>query len=176
MKRFFDYALCSVGGVGYIPFASGTFGSLVALLLAWYFGISGYYAFLTAIVLYAISVPCIKNVMKKTEHDPSLIVIDEVVGQMIAYAFLPSDAKTVGYYIVGFMFFRFFDLNRCQSRIFQVISTCAHAAYQCNCCKKQFFSEKRLFHRFTVSLVVILIRLLSLSVPADKSSDIRPCT
>lgn len=114
MKRFFDYALCSVGGVGYIPFASGTFGSLAALLLAWYFGISGFYAFLTAVVLYAISVPCIKNVMKKTEHDPSLIVIDEVVGQMMAYAFLPSDAKTVGYYIVGFVFFRFFDIFKIQ--------------------------------------------------------------
>ena len=55
-----------------------------------------------------------KEVLKYTKHDPSLIVIDEVAGQSLSFVLLAD--KLVGnmqawlVYLVGFAFFRLFDI------------------------------------------------------------------
>ena len=43
-------------------------------------------------------------------HDPSFIVIDEVVGMMITTLFLPDDLQL---WFIGFLLFRVFDILKC---------------------------------------------------------------
>lgn len=120
--------LVSVGGVGYIPFASGTFGSLAALPIAMLFfhmfafpspviGLLAGVVF--AAVIYVIGVKASEIYMARTgTHDPSVVVIDEVAGQVLALAIISpmlwgSDLSPEYRWIVlccNFFLFRFFDI------------------------------------------------------------------
>ncbi len=94
--------------VGYSPFASGTMGTLVAVL---------FYAVLPITVpFYWMLLLCLiiggtmishraENILG--EIDSSKIVIDEICGYFIAMAFLP---KTLGLMIVGFVIYRLLDV------------------------------------------------------------------
>lgn len=102
----------SIGfGVGYIPFASGTFGSLLAfpiLILLNKLGQYDYYL-LTTIILgtfYGIWSSEIGEIKLATK-DPHPVVIDEVCGMMISMLFLPFTLK---YAIVCFVIFRVLDI------------------------------------------------------------------
>ena len=65
-----------------------------------------------------ISVIASKEVLKYTEHDPSIIIIDEVVGQLLTFTFVASvtvgNLKAWPIYIIGFFLFRFFDILKPQ--------------------------------------------------------------
>jgi phosphatidylglycerophosphatase A len=119
---------------GYIPWASGTFGTLVGLLI--YFFIPGTE---NPVVLGAMSVvgffvgvwtsarvaeivghrlthsaEAAKKIFQKGEHDvadPSIVVIDEIVGIWITLLFLP---KTLPVMLIGFVAFRAFDIIKPQ--------------------------------------------------------------
>ena len=116
LYRFFCYTMCSWFGAGYFPFASGTAGSFATLpfafLVAFFFGTMG--IFVLTLVTFIIGIIASKEVLKYTEHDPSIIVIDEVVGQLITFLFVANllyanlDAWWV--YIIGFFLFRLFDI------------------------------------------------------------------
>jgi len=94
--------------VGYSPFASGTMGTLVAVLL---------YAVLPiTVTFYWMLILCLiiggtiishraENILG--EIDSSKIVIDEICGYFIAMAFLP---KTLGLMIAGFVIYRLLDV------------------------------------------------------------------
>jgi phosphatidylglycerophosphatase A len=106
-------AVATVGGVGRVPVASGTFGSLVALPLLP--GLAdrratspgGYVAFV--LVLIALSVWAAGRAETILgEHDSSLIVIDEVAGLVLAGVFLPGVGW--GGATLAFFFFRLFDV------------------------------------------------------------------
>ena len=43
----------------------------------------------------------------RENHNPSQIIIDELVGQWITLFFLPPELL---YYLIGFILFRFFDI------------------------------------------------------------------
>ncbi len=101
--------LISWGGSGYLRPASGTWGTLVALpfafLLHFYGGI--WALFIAAGILYLLAVPCIRSYERATgSHDSSRIVIDEVVGILIA---LCAAYLTWIDYIAAFFLFRAFD-------------------------------------------------------------------
>jgi phosphatidylglycerophosphatase A len=102
--------IASVFGVGYIPFASGTFGSLFALPPAfglmhtgglWLLG-----AATAAVSILGIWV-CDIHVRTTGRHDPSECVIDEVAGQWIACMAAPL---TLPGYVLAFVAFRLFDI------------------------------------------------------------------
>lgn len=94
--------------VGYSPFAPGTMGTLVAVLL---------YAILpTNVTFYWLLILCLiiggtvishhaQNILGRV--DSPEIVIDEICGYFIAMAFLP---KTLGLMIVGFLIYRLLDV------------------------------------------------------------------
>ncbi|MBT8460394.1 MAG: phosphatidylglycerophosphatase A [Boseongicola sp.] len=108
-------------GSGYIRPASGTWGSLAALPAAWvvYVAAGPLGILIGAALLYSLGIYAINAELKGADdHDPSWVVIDEVVGQWIALlpvAFgayrLSIDPLTLWPGILtAFVFFRLFDI------------------------------------------------------------------
>lgn len=116
MQKKTAYVIASYLGLGFSPKAPGTVGSFFTLPLvffcAYQWGAPGVWAL--AAIAFIIGVSASQEVLKYTEHDPSLIVIDEVVGQ--ALTFLPianslaDNVRLWPVYLVGFAFFRLFDI------------------------------------------------------------------
>jgi len=115
-----DYLALSIAtcGVGYLPLAPGTFGSLLAvgifLLLARF--TTG--ALLVAVVLAAIVVVTFAGIWAGTRaeqlserKDPGKVVVDEVAGQFIALFPLTLFSHwSTAAVIISFILFRFFDI------------------------------------------------------------------
>ena len=99
-------------GIGFIPIAPGTFGSLTALPAAWIiceFGGNFLLLFFTLIV-FIIGVYTSHQYSKKiSQKDPSSIVIDEVAGQLLV---LSISSISFLDYLLCFIFFRFFDITK----------------------------------------------------------------
>ena len=96
-------------GVGLLPRAPGTFGTLIAVPLVVLLTFLG--SWLYAIVCVAF-VGLAIMVADRVEHqlgqeDPGVIVIDEVVGFMVAMAFLPVKLWVV---VMAFVIFRLLDI------------------------------------------------------------------
>ena len=96
-------------GSGYIPWASGTWGSAVGLLVL--FGLqslSPLSFLITLITLFFLGVWASTEAEKFFgEKDSGKIVIDEVVGQLISLFLIPLSWKSV---LLGFLLFRLFDM------------------------------------------------------------------
>ena len=96
-------------GVGLIPGAPGTFGSLAAIPFFIVISYAGsIYTGLSLIVLFSVAVwtsDISRKLLKK--NDPSMVVIDEVAGLFVAVFLLPVSIKSV---LLGFLLFRIFDI------------------------------------------------------------------
>ncbi|MBO5997842.1 MAG: phosphatidylglycerophosphatase A [Alphaproteobacteria bacterium] len=120
MKKKLAYLIASAFGVGFCPKASGTAGSLVTLplafVLAYYWGACG--ILLGAVIAFFAGVIASKEVLKYTKHDPSLIVVDEVAGQLTSFILVApllqrnSSWVAMAIYIAGFGLFRLFDITK----------------------------------------------------------------
>ena len=113
MLKKLSFFLATFFGIGYAPKAPGTMGSLATLPIAFVlsrYG-NGTLFVVTAAVIYAVGVLSTRKVLKYTPHDPSFVVIDEVVGQLLAFVFV-SDIYPLNVYwlLGGFAAFRFFDI------------------------------------------------------------------
>ena len=99
----------SVFGVGFIPIASGTFGSLAGIIIGYIlYYINNNLLYFVIPVLFILGVFCANIYQKQTgEKDSSVIVIDEVVGQLIAMLFIIDDPLLV---FISFILFRIFDV------------------------------------------------------------------
>ncbi len=133
-KTFLDYfsLTFTTFGVGYLPLAPGTFGSLVGVaiyLLVWwietnvgiYFLHKGWNAEQITAWIHAVNVLifivfCLLGVWASgratrlfQNKDPQKVVVDEVIGQLLVFMFVPFD---VSWYFVfaGFLLFRLFDI------------------------------------------------------------------
>jgi phosphatidylglycerophosphatase A len=103
-------------GAGYVPLVPGTLASAVAValyLLLWPAGLSPLWLLPAAAVLFAPAVwasgICEQQFGKR---DPGRVVVDEVLGQMIALAAVPRGHVGVAgwkYWLLGFILFRLFD-------------------------------------------------------------------
>ena len=96
--------------IGKIPFASGTWGSLVALLL-WYLIkpkiIDPLFLLITG-GLFFIGIAVSEIITRElNNHDPKEIIIDEWVGMWIALYLVPH---SLFWGLVSFFLFRFFDI------------------------------------------------------------------
>ncbi|WPD23921.1 MAG: phosphatidylglycerophosphatase A [Candidatus Electrothrix scaldis] len=95
---------------GYLPKAPGTWGSLVGVLL-WTLGLHRLPPTIYAGVLAGILVvgTAAAGAAEKIvdRGDPGLVVIDEILGQLIALALVPWHPLAA---VVGFALFRFFDI------------------------------------------------------------------
>lgn len=111
----------TVCGVGYLRPAPGTWGSAVALPLAWALHILGEFPLVALAILGVFAAgwwATAQMTAGQTDHDPSEIVADEVVGQWIALAPLSYAAWDRGIdvlamwpgWIAAFALFRLFDI------------------------------------------------------------------
>ena len=118
MKKKISFLLASFFGSGYFHPASGTWGSFASFVaiipFTYFYGVYGvvFFSLLSFIIGWFSS----RVVLRYTEHDPSLIVIDETAGQTITFLFVANILKgsfSLWYlYIVGFFLFRFFDITK----------------------------------------------------------------
>lgn len=95
--------------VGNIPFAPGTFGSIIGLPLCFLLaGIHLAAAIFAALIIIGLAI-WIANVAAKTLKckDPGCIVIDEIAGMVVTLIGLPFNPTTV---VTGFILFRILDI------------------------------------------------------------------
>ena len=101
-------AVATVGGVGYVPFAPGTFGSAAGILLWWLLGPSPALQAFAIVVLFAAGVwsgsVCEGHFCTT---DPGHVVIDEVVGMLITLFLNPVGW---GGALLAFVLFRVADV------------------------------------------------------------------
>ena len=97
-------------GVGFLPWAPGSWGSLAALPFAWGIVLVGGKLWLLAAVVALFVIGCIAaelGTRDRAARDPGWVVIDEVVGQGLVLLVLPLDLAAYG---IGFLMFRLFDI------------------------------------------------------------------
>ena len=111
MKSFSKYFV-SIFGIGFIPYASGTLGSLFTIII-WYILLNcNIYAFyILFIIIFIISFKITDVYLnKKSELDPPEVVIDEFIGQSIPLLFIfEFDIYEI---LLAFSAFRFFDIYK----------------------------------------------------------------
>ncbi|MDJ0896279.1 MAG: phosphatidylglycerophosphatase A [Alphaproteobacteria bacterium] len=97
-------------GVGLIPIAPGTFGSLAALPFAWLMlELGGLWLLLLATVA-VFAAGCWaagRYAAASANSDPGAVVVDEVAGQWLALALAAPD---LGQFALAFVLFRLFDI------------------------------------------------------------------
>ena len=125
--RGFAYWLANAGGLGLLPLAPGTWGSLAGLALAWVFTRAeftgwrpnvisfepfnplAWWLVLSAAGVWAAA--CVERASGR--KDPQEVVVDEVSGQWLALLASPALlAGTANWksYLAGFILFRAFDI------------------------------------------------------------------
>ncbi|MFZ0389020.1 MAG: phosphatidylglycerophosphatase A [Calditrichia bacterium] len=108
MLKFLNYLIATALGAGYSPVAPGTAGSLLALLIIYFCApLNDFFLIAVLILLLFLGVYSGTAVEREKGPDPSLVVIDEVVGMGISLLFLPADWRL---FLVAFLFFRLFDI------------------------------------------------------------------
>ncbi len=110
MKNKLGNWISTVLKIGYLPIAPGTWGSLAATV-TWFIIIESISTITFTIVIVIIFILGVytSSITEGylTKKDPSIIVIDEWVGQWIALLFLP---KSLMWGLVAFALFRLFDI------------------------------------------------------------------
>jgi len=106
--------LATLGPIGYFPKGSGTLGALIALPIAYILNRYCLPALLVVtLVLFGLGLLAVYKFTKNTtEKDPSCVIIDEVVGQLIPFLTLIPDFMHWPMLFLGFILFRFFDIYK----------------------------------------------------------------
>jgi phosphatidylglycerophosphatase A len=100
--------IATLGFIGYIPVAPGTFGTLAALAVFVFLRPS--IPLQVAILLIVIPLAMISSHTAErvlNEKDSGHIIIDEFCGYFVSVVFIPFSA---GYALAAFFLFRFFDI------------------------------------------------------------------
>jgi len=112
MQRVIDFLARGVAtafGSGYAPYAPGTAGSAVGLLLFWPMAAWPWpwQASASAVLFLVGSLAAGRVARLVGRKDPGLVVVDEVVGQWVSLIALPFTPVTAA---VGFLLFRAMDV------------------------------------------------------------------
>lgn len=97
--------------MGYIPFAPGTFGSLVGIPFVWLmaqFSVPVMILFLFFFIAFAIIVAGEAEKVFR-QKDSGFIVIDEIAGMLVTFFLVPWSP---GNALVGLLLFRIFDITK----------------------------------------------------------------
>ncbi|MCP5467711.1 MAG: phosphatidylglycerophosphatase A [Deltaproteobacteria bacterium] len=102
-------SLASGLGIGYSPWASGTFGTLWGILFYYLLrNFSPFHFFIAICTLFILSIPIVHLAEKELgSHDSGVIILDEILGYLVAVWALPFNFWTVS---LGFALFRLFDI------------------------------------------------------------------
>ena len=104
------FAIGTVFKTGYIPIAPGTIGSIVGLLVFWLIKDSASFTVevLVITILFFVGVwasTIVEQVLQR--QDPGVVIVDEVVGMLVALMLLPPTTTVI---FLAFFLFRFFDI------------------------------------------------------------------
>lgn len=102
--------LATGAGIGYAPFASGTWGSLPGVAAAWLlWRLGGGWAVAAGAAFFAIAGIAAAERASRIlgTKDPRQVVVDEIAGQLVTLAFL---RPTAGVLVAGFLLFRALDV------------------------------------------------------------------
>ena len=104
--------IATAGGAGFLPKAPGTAGSAVGVLLYLLMDTTGVAAYFVHAILFLFfaGILAAQRVESFWGHDSQRIVIDEVVGQMIAFSSVGMTQLSWVSVITGFALFRIFDI------------------------------------------------------------------
>jgi phosphatidylglycerophosphatase A len=106
--NFLDQLVSTGLGTGLSPVAPGTVGSLLALLIYFLPGFEKPYFIIPAIIVFfAWGTHAAGRMEKSYGHDPSRVVIDEIVAMWISVLFLP---KRLLLAVMAFLIFRILDI------------------------------------------------------------------
>jgi len=96
-------------GVGYFPCMPGTIGSLWGIGFCLLLNLWGIPIYVLGVVIFGIVAVKISDEADTLfgEHDSGKIVIDEIVGYLVAMLLIPPEIE---YLVIGFVAFRFFDI------------------------------------------------------------------
>ena len=98
-------------GLGYLPKAPGTWGTLLALPIHFFIvklPLNGYLSSIAVIIILAVlTAGSAEKILDKP--DPSIVVIDEVAGMLIAMIALPNHPAA---WVMAFVLFRIFDIAK----------------------------------------------------------------
>ncbi|MCC7405730.1 MAG: phosphatidylglycerophosphatase A [Bdellovibrionales bacterium] len=100
--------IATVGGLGKAPKAPGTFGTLGALPLVPLFAWGGEYFYMAATFFLIVVAMVVAHIYESQghDHDPKEVVIDEVVGYLVAMLWLPLTWQS---FALSFVIFRLLD-------------------------------------------------------------------
>ena len=106
-------ALIATGfGAGLLPVGPGSWGSLAALIAAWFIVVGAGYAALAAaaVIAFALGWWASAHVVEASGlTDPRFIVIDEIAAQWLVLLAAPLDGR---WYAAAFLLFRLFDIAK----------------------------------------------------------------
>ena len=98
-------------GIGLIPVAPGTFGSILGVILfliLTHLNLPIFWLSLIILILYFFSYLAVQSTLNAVKRsDPGEIVIDEVLGMMLVMMTIPPDPKWI---FLAFILFRIFDI------------------------------------------------------------------
>ena len=108
--NLFEKLLGSGFFTGYIPFASGTFGSLAALLIYFIPGFENLFVIIPITLLFFLIGIYVGSKFEKIYgKDPAECTIDEIVGMWISLILLP---KTIAIALITFFLWRALDIYK----------------------------------------------------------------
>lgn len=98
-------------GIGFVPFAPGTFGSLLGIGLVGLLALTGitqaWYAVL-CVAVFLLGVPCTRRAAEAAgAKDPGWVVLDEIAAILFLFITVPFNSVTA---VLGFVLFRVFDI------------------------------------------------------------------
>ncbi len=113
MKKLYNTGILFIATgmfAGYIPFAPGTFGSMIGAGLYYFLWgrISLYQSFIVLLGIFLTGLFAAGRAEKILhEHDSKKIVIDEIAGMYVTMLFIPASVTNL---LTGFLCFRAFDI------------------------------------------------------------------
>ncbi|MDP2753923.1 MAG: phosphatidylglycerophosphatase A [Nitrospirota bacterium] len=100
--------IATLGFIGYLPVAPGTFGSLAAFVLFILLKPSVFVHLTILFIIIPIGIISSHHAERvMNDKDSRHIVIDEFCGYLLSVLFIPF---TIGYALMAFFLFRFFDI------------------------------------------------------------------
>ncbi len=99
--------IATLGFIGYLPVAPGTWGTALAFLLTILLKPDDFILFAIFIPAFLLGIRTSHNAEKMLGKDSIHIVIDEFCGYLLSVAFIP---KSTAYLLSGFILFRIFDV------------------------------------------------------------------
>ncbi len=106
-RLFFEALLGSGLFTGYFPIAPATVTSFFALVPAYLLAPFPLWHGLAIVLLFFVGVPVATDLEKVWGRDPGRVTIDELVGTLITFFWLPVSIWGM---LVGFLIWRFFDI------------------------------------------------------------------